>query len=180
MARATTATVTLAMSALVIMETVALAQSPRLPSAAGQIDTVQIEAAGIYASKLLSKSKSDTTATGDVNHVDDPKLIEETDVVCARLGTSFGFYYTPQGRGIGPLQLEWVTRFPEPVTRPDGKRLQESRLTSQAIIGARTYRSYAFDHAWEVVPGIWSLDFYFEGRKVGGKTFTVLATCPIS
>lgn len=156
--------------------------SPTAHAEPEEVERLDIVAFGIYRTNFVRKDPSGTTAHGTVGVVDDYSLVEQTDTVCARLGLSFGVEYVLVGKPEGKVvSIDWVTRFPPGgMTRPSGQHFTESRLATFKIIGDRSYRDYTFDETWEMVPGKWSLEFYHQGRKIGEKTFTVLASCPIS
>lgn len=40
-------------------------------------------------------------------------------------------------------------------------------------IGRVFYESYHFDHDWEMVPGAWSFEIWYDGRKLTEQKLTV-------
>ena len=154
-------------------------------SAAAQrvkLDRVDIIEFGVYSAVVESVQKSETTAMGHYSTLTDIKLKAETDTVCARLGERFGIRYVVVGQPRSTVvELDWVTRFPPPgVINARGKQFAVSELKDTKKIGDEAFRSYTFEEAWEMVPGVWSLEFHYKGRKLGEKKFTVLGSCPIS
>jgi hypothetical protein len=82
-------------------------------------------------------------------------------VVGARAGTSV------------PLHI--VTIFPPPgLQNPATRQIKaQSEYEIQATIGRTLYKDYGFDHDWELVPGIWTMQVWYQGRKLLEQTFTV-------
>jgi hypothetical protein len=74
------------------------------------------------------------------------------------------------------VKLNYVTRFPQTgMVNDKGEKLAKSQFTWNDTVGKNAVRTYTLDHAWEVVPGDWTMEFYYEGRKLGEKRFTVTA-----
>ena len=164
--------------ALLVLLVPAVASAQRV-----KVDRVDIIEFGVYSAVVESVRRSDTTAMGHVSSLTDIKLRSKTDTVCARLGERFGIRYVVVGQPRGmAVELDWVTRFPPPgAVNARGKQFAVSELKDTKMIGDEAFRSYTFEEEWEMVPGVWSLEFHYKGRKVGEKTFTVLASCsPIS
>jgi hypothetical protein len=95
--------------------------------------------------------------------------------VPAIVGTTFGIQYVLRGTPKGQVvKLTYVTRFPQSgIVNDKGQKLEKSQFEWNDTIGETRIRTYTLDNAWEVVPGDWMLEFYYEGRKIGEKRFTM-------
>jgi hypothetical protein len=102
-------------------------------------------------------------------------LKEQTDVVCGRVGVTFGVRYRILGEPRGTtVVLDMVTRFPtQGMINKEGKTFYKNAYKAPVGLDYGYFRSFTFDEPWEVVFGIWTLEFYFDGRKVAERAFTV-------
>ena len=146
------------------------------------IRTVEIVDYGVYVTGGGTKVPAEKTANGWVRPTDIFERKDRTDQICAKLGLSFGIEYVVEGVPNGEVVVvEMVTRFPPAgVVNDKGQRFGENRFPWQIVIGKQSHRTFTFDEAWELVPGRWSLEFFKNGRKIGGKDFDVTIGCPVS
>jgi hypothetical protein len=72
------------------------------------------------------------------------------------------------------VPLEEVTVFPISL-RPPGARAPVLRdtLPVKAVVGAIRYDGYQFEEPFETVPGRWTLEVWYKGRKLASQSFTV-------
>jgi len=152
--------------------------------AAGQaqnitLDRVDIVEAGIYQIHRTGEVvQSPNTAVGTIRSADRRELIEATTTVPAKVGTSFGIRFVAIGEPMGTkMNVTFITRYPaQGLRNPNtGKIAYKSEFEWGIETGKRVARTYSFDNAWEAVPGEWALEFWHQGRKLGGQTFTVVA-----
>jgi hypothetical protein len=52
--------------------------------------------------------------------------------------------------------------------------LRESRFQKVKPIGKVLYFGYGFENDWELVPGTWTFEIWFQGRKLAVEQFTVV------
>jgi Domain of unknown function (DUF3859) len=104
-------------------------------------------------------------------------LLSQTETVPGVVGTTFGIQYVLRGPPKGKVvKLTNVTRFPPSgMVNDKGQKLDKTQFDWNETIGNTEIRTYTLDHAWEVVPGDWTMEFYYDGRKIGEKRFTVTA-----
>jgi hypothetical protein len=132
---------------------------------------------GIYELGKTIAAPHPNMEAGQISPAGEQKLVEVTTTIRAKIGLSFGVRFvligSPQGQGV---HLTYVTRFPAPgATNPTtGTVHDKSEFLWPTTIGKNTARSYRFDESWELLPGKWSLEFWYEGRKLGEQTFTVV------
>ena len=162
--------------ALGIALTAALAAAA--PSSAGaqtpQVQRIEIVEYGIYA---VEEKNCQRDAQGiarcdrtDVRHA------ATTWTIPAQHGVEFGLKYRVAGSPNGAqvtLKRDWL--LPDPGFRQPGKEpITRLDRVDQVRIGDVTYVSYGFDDPWELVPGPWVLEIWYEGRRLTSRTFNVV------
>jgi hypothetical protein len=154
------------------------------PSTGRATDDVRVDVIeyGLYATKTERKIKDDSAPMGYRMEFSQVRLLEPLDEFCAKLGVEFGTKFVVAGtRESRSVTIDLVTRFPPPgQTNPQGRRFEMTTHPASYAVGSESYRTFQFEEAWEIVPGIWSFEFHHNGRKVGEKQFKVLPSCPIS
>ncbi len=94
----------------------------------------------------------------------------------AQIGVEFGLRYrvvgAPNGERVSVKRI-WV--LPGPGFRPPqpARPIRRLERIDEATIGGTTFVSYGFDDRWELVPGPWILEFWYEGRKLDEKRFII-------
>ena len=143
-----------------------------------QVSGAELNGYGLFetATSQRRSSYSDRTAGADV--VTGVRFTEFTSEIPAVLKTNFGFNYsintTPRGQ---KLWVKQVIRFPEPgLHHPGGKVYRESVERKQVEIGKSTLHGYGFDEAWEIVPGEWVFEVWYQKARLIRKTFIVTAS----
>jgi len=161
----------LTLSFLFVFATPSLAASPT-----PRVDKIEIVAAGLYSSKLSGKVVKTDSASGTRAIIASETLLKKTDRVVAKPGVEFGVRYrivgVPNGQEV-PISI--VTYYPlqglyNPTTHQVTWREQ---LDTKRRVGRVLYESFHFDHDWELVPGIWSFQFWSDGRLLAEQQFTV-------
>jgi len=147
--------------------------------ASAEAQTVQkivISDPGIYRFEVEKVDRTPDSVSTGFKTIRNVELVQKTERIPGVLGTSFGVRFEIVGEPQGTLvTLKLVTRFPAPGLRnPAGKVLLTSENDRQFRIGEPTSRSYSFDEPWEIVPGIWTLEFWYEGKLVGAQKFEVV------
>lgn len=105
------------------------------------------------------------------------KLLEKTDRILLKRGTTFGIMVDIHGPEDGRQRmLRKITRFPAPGLRnpQTGKTRPYSETLVTVGVGDVLHGLFTFDHAWEMVPGTWSIEYWLGEEKLIGKEFTVV------
>lgn len=103
--------------------------------------------------------------------------IENTTTVPARVGVEFGLEYKIIGEPDGAeVTLEFVDTFPAPgLADPEqATPMRTARFERKRPIGETLYTGYGFEQDWELVPGTWTFEIWYEGRKLAEESFTVV------
>ena len=155
---------------LLLASSAAYAQAPR-------IDRIDVGEFGIFTADTTGQVSAPGSVTGTRNVVTDIRLAETTRTIPAQLGVRFGFRYTVVGAPAGtivPLQIVAVYPNPGVIDPATQQRAAESRWDAAVAIGTMTYSGYKFDNSWEIVPGVWTLQVWYQGRKLAEQSFTVV------
>ena len=130
---------------------------------------------GIYDEKVEEILKDESVPCGTRGRVR-YSLIEETDRIPAKLGTSFGFRYNLYGvPEKTKLKLKRIFIFPKQglTDIAKGKTHYNAQLDDELTVRENMEIGYKFEHQWELVPGKWSFQIWYEGKKIAEKSFTV-------
>jgi hypothetical protein len=159
------------------------AQAQRL-NVPGSTISIEILDYGIYQTRRdpTKDVHNPNITTGKLNHVTDHQLIERTNIICARLNTTFGIDYVVKGGSVGALiPMTLITRFPPAgVVDDKGVKFASNQFGSTELIGRKSFRTFAFDEPYEMVPGPWAMEFHFDGKLVGAQHFIVRNCDPVS
>lgn len=151
----------------------ATAQSITVQPAKLQIAIVEY---GLYDAAPGQKIADPTMPSGTREIVSDLRLTRVTNIVPGEVETAFGIRYEvtggPQSGGI-PVTI--VTRFPNPGMRnpQTGKTAAFIQEKYKLESGWEYATGFAFDKEWEIVPGVWSFEIWYDGKKMAEQKFTV-------
>jgi hypothetical protein len=100
-----------------------------------------------------------------------------TRTIPAQRGVRFGFLFVVIGDPAGAIvPLRTVTIIPSPGLRdPSTQQVRtQNEHDANAHIGNSNFLGYSFDNNWELVPGIWTMQVWHQGRKLAEQTFKVV------
>ncbi|MBX9778298.1 MAG: DUF3859 domain-containing protein [Xanthobacteraceae bacterium] len=143
-----------------------------------EVSGIRIVEAGIYTARTVKNSDPDSSAPETVDSV---RLLESTTVIPASKGIRFGFRYQIVGAARGQqIKLGMVTVFPLPGLRTPTNQTPSLRSATilQRTVGTIAFRGYHFDHDFEILPGLWSFEFWYKGRKLAKQDFCVVRMKP--
>jgi hypothetical protein len=162
--------IALALLLAVLASGAAHAQAPQV----ARIDVIEY---GIYTGTPQGARSEPGTAAGTVTTLSDIEHAATTRKIPAQQGVRFGFRFIVAGNPAGAVvPLHMVTIFPPPgLTNPATQiRKDRSEYESNAIIGTASFKGYNFTNDWEVAPGIWTMQIWYQGRKLAEQKFTVV------
>ncbi len=142
-----------------------------------QIDRIDVVEYGIYTTTATGEVSAPGTASGTRSIVTDVRHAATTRTVPAQKGAEFGFRYTVVGAPAGAIvPIHFVTIFPAPGLRnPATQQVKDrSEYDVNVAIGQTSFKSYGLDNDWEVVPGVWTMQIWYQGRKLAEQKFTVV------
>ncbi len=155
----------------------AIGAHAQAPAPAPRVDGVVIFERGIYRADVIRRQDAPGTPTGDISVVDGMKIVSYATMVPAKLGTRFGVRFRIVGFPMGTtIELAMVTRLPKEGLRnpKTGETILRSEYVAKHQIGDVSYRDFAFDEEWELVPGVWTFEILYQGRKLAEQAFTVV------
>jgi hypothetical protein len=141
-----------------------------------RVERIDIVDTGIYTIVTGEVTADPNAPTGAIAAVTTVTNVEKTTTIPGRLGLEFGLRYVIVGEPAGAeVPLDFVISYPAPglVDPAEPEPLRESRYARQKKIGETIYLGYGFENAWEIVPGEWSFEIWFEGKKLARQDFTV-------
>jgi len=140
------------------------------------VQKVEVYEFGVYIS--AAETADGLTRRGAVHTVTDRvELVQPTRTVIARIGTYFGIRYrligTPRGMAV-PITV--VERFPKPGVRPAGvdQPFTDDAYTTVQRIGDGLFHLASFKQPSELVPGVWTIELWINGKKLAEEKFNVI------
>jgi hypothetical protein len=148
----------------------ACASLPTRPSVTGRVTEY-----GIYdvfgRERVISGAP---TPDGTVTLFSQYRFAQHTDRVPARIGVRFGFTYVLEGITEQTVDLQKVVKHPT-------FRNARGKIERMYSVTYRDTRADAISSIWgyelsrseELVPGVWVIELWYNGRKVLSRSFTV-------
>jgi hypothetical protein len=103
--------------------------------------------------------------------------MKQTDKVPALIGTTFGYRYTINGiPKDGHTDLTVKIIIPQPgLTNPEiGKTFHALVLLHKNLKISSTHHAFlTFEEKWDLIPGVWKIQVWYEGTRLIEKAFTV-------
>lgn len=106
----------------------------------------------------------------------DPEVRRQpTERVPARLGVTFGYAFQVVGPAEGSsITVKQVARYPKARRNAETGRDQATdEADTECIVGKACLSSYSLEVQDELITGEWSMEIYFQGRKIGEQKFTL-------
>jgi hypothetical protein len=141
------------------------------------VDRIEILEKGIYQAQTTGTTQAGSTATGQVRGLGNIELVRETTTIPMRLGLEFGFRYSLVGSPKGAeVPVKFVTIFPEPglYNPAKGQTFHRDEYIRTKTLGNPAYKGYGFEHSWELVPGVWTFQIWYQDRMLTEQRFTVV------
>jgi hypothetical protein len=142
-----------------------------------RVDRIEVAEYGLYQMETIETAAAPDVPGGSLEIVNKARNVGVTRTIPAQLGVEFGFQYRLIGEPKGAdVPLVFRTRFPQPglVDPSSGKTYSRSEDVRRITIGPPSYNAYGFGEAWELVPGVWTLEIWYEDRKLAEQTFMVV------
>ena len=142
-----------------------------------RVDRLEIVEAGFYDNKAVTvtgTSQVGGTVTGTVDELAEVRIMAQPPAQTARVGIGFGVRFRSFGERNGEraiLRSVWQIPAPGIVNPTTHTTYRESTAEFTTRIGTSHWRGYAFDEAWEVVPGTWTLEIWQGDRRLLEKSF---------
>jgi Domain of unknown function (DUF3859) len=148
-------------------------------AAAQTVTGITITNAGTFKAETKSApaQSGQQSPTGTVGTDVHWQFVSDGADVRGKVGTQFGVEFRIDGAPAG----EGVTVYLAVTFPPDGMRnpntgtvMHASRIAFPNMkIGALCLVGYGFDSAWEIVPGVWTEQIWYQDRMLAERSFTV-------
>jgi hypothetical protein len=143
------------------------------------ITGVTVTNAGTYTGQSTGTAAhaGQLSPTGTIGTAADWHFVSDAPDVAGKVGTQFGIEFRIDGAPPGDnVTLYLVLAFP-----PQGIRNPNTGDTMHATniafpnmkIGALCLLGYGFDNAWEIVPGVWKQQVWYQDHMLAERTFVV-------
>jgi Domain of unknown function (DUF3859) len=130
---------------------------------------------GVFVASVSSRIPDENLPGGFTISVRGRKYVEETSKIAARIGVQFGYDFVLTGAPIGAMvPLKFITIFPaQGLQDPKRGVLYRAELVQAKAIGTANGDGYQFDYDWELVPGEWKFQIWYQDRMMSEESFTV-------
>jgi hypothetical protein len=142
-----------------------------------RIDRIDIVDHGTYTAQTEGHIAAPGTVAGSWTTLGKIQHAVTTYTVPTQIGVRFGFNYIVVGEPQGaPASLHVVNIFPSPGLNNPASPQPKTRDEYDRVVhvGEELYTGYRFDHDWEIVPGIWTFQLWYEGRMAAEQKFTIV------
>ncbi len=157
----------------------AAAQIATVVAPAATVSSVTITNAGTYRAQSASAPSraGQLSPTGTVGTASDWHFVSNSTEVAGQVGTQFGIEFRIDGNPVGDgVTLHMVLNFPaQGIRNPNtGDTMHTANIAFPNLkIGTLCLLGYGFDNAWEIVPGVWTEQIWYQDRMLAERTFTV-------
>ena len=166
-------------SLLAALSGAAAAQTATVIAPAATVSGVAIINAGTYTAQSVSAPSraGQLSPTGTVGTASNWHFVSNSTEVAGQVGTQFGVEFRIDGNPAGEgVTLHLVVKFPpQGIRNPNtGDMMHTANIAFPNLkIGALCLLGYGFDNAWEIVPGVWTAQIWYQDRMLAERTFTV-------
>jgi hypothetical protein len=169
----------LLMSLLAAAPGAAAAQTATVVAPAATVSGVTVTNAGTYTAQSVSAPSraGQLSPTGTIGSAVNWHFVSNSTEVAGQVGTQFGIEFRIDGNPIGEgVTLHLVLKFPpQGIRNPNtGDMMHTANIAFPNLkIGTLCLLGYGFDNAWEIVPGVWTAQIWYQDRMLAERTFTV-------
>ena len=157
----------------------AAAQTPTVAEQTATVTGITITKVGTYTAQTTSAPArpGQETPTGTVGTDVNWHFVLDSPDLAGKTGTQFGIEFRLDGAPAGDnLTLHAVFIFaPQGMRNPNtGDIMLAAKVAFPNMkIGALCLVGYGFDNAWEIIPGMWTEQIWYQDRMLAERSFTV-------
>jgi Domain of unknown function (DUF3859) len=169
----------LVISLLAAVPGAAGAQTATVVAPAASVSGITVTNAGIYEAQSVSapSGTGQLSPTGTIGTASNWHFVSKTTDVTGQVGTQFGIEFRLEGNPVGDgVTLHMLLKLPpQGIRNPNtGETMHTAKIAFPNLkIGALCLLGYGFDNAWEIVPGVWTEQIWYQDRKLAERTFIV-------
>jgi hypothetical protein len=138
-----------------------------------KVEAIKIVDYGLYEREITKRVKTEYGAADFIKNV---KLVEKTEKIPAKIGTSFGLQFLVEGKPKGEaVVLKIVLLFPQPGLRnpKTDKIYHKLEGPNKCMIGETSYTGFEFEQEWNLVPGEWKIQLWYNDKMMAEKAFSI-------
>jgi hypothetical protein len=160
----------------------AAAQTPTVAEQTPTVTGITITNVGTYTAQTTSAPArpGQNTPTGTVGTDVNWHFLSDAPDVAGKAGMQFGIEFRLEGAPVGDgVTLHAAFTFPpQGMRNPNtGEMMHAAKVAfANMKIGALCLLGYGFDNAWEIVPGVWTEQIWYQDRMLAERSFTVSKT----
>ena len=157
----------------------AQAQTATIAEPKATVSGVTVTNAGTYTGQSISApaSAGQLSPTGTIGTAVNWQFVSSGQDVVGKVGTQFGIEFRIDGAPAGEsVTLHLVLAFPpQGIRNPNtGDMMHAANIAFPNMkIGTLCVLGYGFDNAWEIVPGVWTEQIWYQDRMLAERSFTV-------
>jgi len=125
---------------------------------------------GTYHTTGVSISSKDSPS-GRSTMITNHSLIRKTDTVDAVLGETFGMEFSIIAKTKKGIKVRRVWEFPKSMIDGRGNSFKESSSDMVYTPNVSTVTTYELEEDFEIIPGKWTIRFYYEDKLLHERTF---------
>jgi len=127
---------------------------------------------GTLTPSLLKRFK--TCMEPSTEPTPEPRLIQQTDQIPAKLKTIFGISYVIHGAPFhAPFDIRIRLTHPKITNPKTAETSSVVEYTVNTAIGERNYDAFKFDDSWEIALGKWTFQIFQGEQLLMQKTFEI-------
>jgi hypothetical protein len=108
------------------------------------------------------------------NYFAERYLKVNTDEIPALLGSRFGFNYVINGEPYnGNVEMIRINKYPSPGFKKGNKLVLADSLNISVSLNELKYSGFLFEKENELIPGIWEIELWYNGKMIVTKKFIV-------
>lgn len=139
-----------------------------------EVTEVSIYQYGIFKGDINDIIHNPTSVTSTEAIVTIKNFLEKTMYIPAVIGKHFGIIYVIKGKPDGAEVNIKIRISHPPVKNPETNEIFTfTESMCMVKIGSHEFYGWIFEHKWELEPGKYSIQIFYDGKKMGEKTFTV-------
>ncbi len=157
----------------------AAAQTPTVVEPPAVVSGITVTNVGTYRGQSASApaEAGQQSPTRTIGSITDWHFISDSTAVDGKAGTQFGIEFRIDGAPAGNGVTLYLTLAfpPQGLRNPNtGETLHKATIAFPNMkIGALCLIGYGFDNAWEVVPGVWTEQIWYQNRMLAERSFSV-------
>jgi Domain of unknown function (DUF3859) len=157
----------------------AAAQTATIPEQKATVSGLTVTNSGTYTGQSISAPAraGQLSPTGTIGAAVNWHFVSSTEDVTGKVGTQFGIEFRIDGAPVGDsVTLHLVLAFPaQGIRNPNtGDMMHAANIAFPNMkIGSLCVLGYGFDSAWEIVPGVWTEQIWYQDHMLAERKFTV-------